>query len=97
MTYQATIIMQFIQARLRGAGMSTADEYLLEKMITNNIRRLNPGDRIALDFNDSGELLSVQRIYGFDCLHKFGEKAIFISFSELERYFNEQQSIQMQF
>lgn len=97
MTYQATIIKQFIQARLRGVGMSTGDNHLLEKMITNNIRRLNPGDKIALDFNDSGELLSVQRVCGFDCLHKFGEKAIVISFHELERYFNEQQSIQMEF
>lgn len=92
MTYQASIIKQFIQARLRRNGMSAGDEVNLTKMITNNIRRLNSSDNIALDFDENGVLFSVKRIDGFDCLHGFGDKAIIISFSELERYFNEQQA-----
>jgi hypothetical protein len=97
MTYQASIIKQFIQARLRRLGMSAGEDLTLVKMITDNIRRLNTSENIALGFDENGVLLSVQKIDGFDCLHKYDESAIIISFSELERYFNEQQSVSMEF
>jgi hypothetical protein len=66
---------------------------LLEELIKKNIRRLNEGDKIAVDFDASGSLKGAWRIDGFDCLHKIGERAIIVSYVELERYFNEQQSI----
>jgi hypothetical protein len=44
-----------------------------------------------------GNLMSVRRIDGFDCLHKLGEGALIVSYAELERYFNEQQSLSVEF
>ena len=70
---------------------------LLDELIAKNIRRLNEGERIAVDFDAEGNLTSLKRIDGFDCLHKLGEGALIISYAELERYFNEQQSISLQF
>jgi hypothetical protein len=66
-------------------------------MIEKNIRRLNAGENIAVDFDWSGEIKSIRKVHGFDCLHSIEDNAIMISFQELERYFNEQQSVSVQF
>jgi hypothetical protein len=97
MTYQATIIKRFIEARLERKGVFLENESLLDELIAKNIRRLNEGDKIAVDFDEEGHVASVRRIDGFDCLHRLGEGALIVSYAELERYFNEQQSISVEF
>jgi hypothetical protein len=97
MTYQAAIIKQFIQASLEKMGVFLDNAFVLEEMIAKNIRRLNVGDKIAVDFDAEGKLKSVRRIDGFDCLHGLGEGALIVSYAELERYFYEQQSISVEF
>lgn len=97
MTYQAAIIKQLIQATLEKRGIYPENDFLLDKLIAKNIRRLNEGDKIAVDFDADGMLTSVKRIDGFDCLHKLRKRALIISYAELERYFNEQQSISVEF
>jgi hypothetical protein len=97
MTYQAAIIKQLIQATLEKRGIYPENDFLLDELIAKNIRRLNEGDKIAVDFDAEGMLASVKRIDGFDCLHKLSKRALIISYAELERYFNEQQSISVEF
>jgi hypothetical protein len=97
MTYQTAIIKQFIQALLSRKGVYLENELLLEELIAKNIRRLNEGEKIAVDFDAEGNLASVKRIDGFDCLHGLGERAVIVSYAELERYFNEQQSFSVEF
>jgi len=97
MTYQSHIIKKVLQSHLRGKGISFADESLLDELIERNIRRLNPGDNIAVELDLSGEIKSVRKVRGFDCLHSIQDNAIMISFQELERYFNEQQSLSVEF
>jgi hypothetical protein len=97
MTYQAAIIKQFIQALLEKKGIYLESESLLDELIAKNIRRINEGDKIAVDCDSEGNLVSVTRIDGFDCLHRLGEWALIVSYAELERYFNEQQSFSVEF
>jgi hypothetical protein len=97
MTYQAAIITQYIRARLGMMGIYLENQTVLSELIGKNIRRLNMGDKIAVDFNSNGIISAVKRIDGFDCLHTLGEGALIISYVELERYFNEQQSISVEF
>ena len=97
MTYQAAIIKQFIEAILEKRGIYTENEFLLDELIAKNIRRINEGDRIAVDFDAEGNLWTVRMIDGFDCLHKLSKRALIISYAELARYFNEQQSISVEF
>lgn len=97
MTYQATIIKQFIQAILRKKGFYAENDALLDELISKNIRRINEGDKIAVDCDEEGILVAVNRIDGFDCLHKLSKGALIISYAELERYFNEQQSVSVEF
>jgi hypothetical protein len=97
MNYQTAIIKQFIHRVLERTGNRLENDGLLDELIAKNIRRLNEGERIAVDFDAEGNLTSLKRIDGFDCLHKLGEGALIISYAELERYFNEQQSISLQF
>ncbi len=97
MTYQTAIIKQFIQDHLDRKGIYLENDVLLDELIVKNVRRLNEGDKIAVDFDGDGNLTSVKRIYGFDCLHRLGEGALIVSYAELERYFNEQQSISVEF
>jgi len=97
MTYQSHIIKQVLQSHLRRRGIHIPDESLLNEMIEKNIRRLNAGENIAVDFDWSGEIKSIRKVHGFDCLHSIEDNAIMISFQELERYFNEQQSVSVQF
>jgi hypothetical protein len=97
MTYQAAIIKQFIKARLERKGIYFESESLVDELIAKNIRRLNEGERIAVDLDSEGNLASVRRIDGFDCLHKLGEGALIVSYAELERYFNEQQTLSVEF
>jgi hypothetical protein len=66
-------------------------------MLERNIRRLNAGENIAVDFDWSGAITSVRKVRGFDCLHSIEDNAIIISFRELERYFYEQQSVSVEF
>jgi hypothetical protein len=70
---------------------------VLNELIGRNIRRLNIGDKIGVDFDANGSLSTVRRIDGFDCLHNIGEKVLIISYTELERYFNDQQRVSMEF
>jgi hypothetical protein len=97
MTYQAAIINQFIQAILEKRGIYPENDFLLDELIAKNIRRINEGEKIAVDFDAEGILMSVRRIDGFDCLHKLSRRALIISYAELERYFNEQQSVSVEF
>ena len=97
MTYQAAIIKQFIEAILEKRGIYPESDFLLDELIAKNIRRINQGDKIAVDFDAEGILMSVRRIDGFDCLHKLSKRALIISYAELERYFNEQQSVSVEF
>lgn len=97
MTYQTAIIKQFIQARLDRKGIYLENDFLLDELIVKNVRRLNEGEKIAVDFDVDGNLTSVKRIDGFDCLHGLGEGALIVSYAELERYFNEQQSLSVEF
>jgi hypothetical protein len=92
MTYQTKLIIQCIQSRLRRAGIASVEDKLLETMIATKIRRLRMGEQIAINLDESGEVKDVQRIEGVDCLHTVDERAIVISYRELERYFYEQQS-----
>ncbi|MFN9954629.1 MAG: hypothetical protein ACK55I_16150, partial [bacterium] len=66
MTYQAAIIKQFIKALLERKGIYLESESLVDELIAKNIRRLNEGERIAVDFDAEGNLISVRRIDGFD-------------------------------
>lgn len=97
MTYQAAIIKQFIEATLEKRGIYPENDFLLDELIAKNIRRINEGDKIAVDFDADGILMAVRRIDGFDCLHKLSKRALIISYAELERYFNEQQSVSVEF
>jgi hypothetical protein len=97
MTYQSHIIKQVLQSHLRRRGVHFPDESLLNEMIERNIRRLNEGENIAVDFDWSGRIKSVRKVRGFDCLHSIEDNAIIISFRELERYFNEKQSVSVEF
>ena len=97
MTYQAAIIKQLIQAILEKKGIYPEKDCLLDELIEKNVRRINEGDKIAVDFDAEGHLMSVRKIDGFDCLHKLSERALIISYAELERYFNEQQSVSVEF
>lgn len=97
MTYQAAIIKQFIESILEKRGIYHENDFLLDDLIAKNVRRLNEGEKIAVDFDGDGILMSVKRIDGFDCLHKLSKRALIISYAELERYFNEQQSISVEF
>lgn len=97
MTYQAAIIKQFIEAILEKRGIYPENDFLLDELIAKNIRRINEGDQIAVDFDAEGILMSVRRIDGFDCLHGLSKRALIISYAELERYFNEQQSVSVEF
>jgi hypothetical protein len=97
MTYQAKLIKQCIQSRLRRTGLIDVDDRLLEKMIANNIRRLNSGDQIAVELDGAGGIKSLKKIDGVGSLHTVDERAIIIHYQELERYFNEQQSPSMEF
>jgi hypothetical protein len=97
MTYQSAIIKQFIKAILERNGVDAENDALLDELIARNIRRLNEGDKIAVDFDADGTISSVIRIDGFDCLHRLSTGAILISYAELERYFNEQQSVSVEF
>lgn len=97
MTYQAAIIKQLIQAILDKKGIVPENDVLLDELIAKNIRRMDEGDNIAVDFDAEGILVAVKRIDGFSCLHKLSKRALIISYAELERYFNDQQSVSMEF
>jgi hypothetical protein len=97
MTYQTAIISKYIQARLSMMGIYLENDSVLNELIGKNIRRLNNGDKVGVNFDADGIPSSVKRIDGFDCLHNLGEEALIISYTELERYFNEQQPISMEF
>jgi hypothetical protein len=97
MTYQSAIIKQLIKAILERKGVHTEDDVILDELISRNIRRLNEGDKIAVDFDTDGIITAVRRINGFGCLHRLSTGAIVISYSELERYFNEQHSVSVEF
>ena len=97
MTYQANIIKQFIQTILKKKGIDAENGALLDELISKNIRRINEGDKIAVECDEEGILVAVMRIDGFDCLHKLSKEALIISYAELERYFNDQQSVSVEF
>jgi hypothetical protein len=93
MTYQNRIILDCIKSYLRRNGIMINDKDQLQEMIMRNIRRLNHGDKIAVDIDSFGVVLSVRRITGLDCLHDVDESSILISFNELEEYFNDQNRV----
>jgi hypothetical protein len=97
MTYQSLVIKQLLQSHLRRRGINIPDDCLLDEMIEGNITRLNTGDNVAVDFDCSGEIKSIRKVRGFDCLHSIEDNAIIISFQQLERFFNEQQSLSVEF
>jgi hypothetical protein len=97
MTYQAKLIKQCIQSRLRRAGVIVVDDHVLEQMIAINIRRLNTGEQIAVELDGADGIRGVKKLDGVGSLHTVDERAIIIHYHELERYFNEQQSPSMEF
>jgi hypothetical protein len=97
MTYQSAIVKKLITAILDRKGIHVENDVLLDELIARNITRLNEGDKIAVDFDADGIITSVRRIDGFDCLHRLSRGALVISYSELERYFNEQHTVSVEF
>jgi len=97
MSYQNTLIKKLVEMRLRRSGVCLSTNSALGDLIAKNIRRLNEGDHIAIECDNCGNILAVQKIDGFSCLHSIGENALIISYRELERFFNEQQCSAMEF
>jgi len=97
MTLQVSIIKQVVKSRLCKRGLSLANESLFDSMVSSKIRGLNEGEFIAIDICPFGSVKTIKRIAGFGCLNTIDEGAIIISYSELERHFNEKQSTAIEF
>jgi hypothetical protein len=97
MTYQNAVIKMFIHDRLNKMGVFAENAFLLDELISKNIRRLNEGDKIAVDIDEAGNILALKKIEGFGCLHKLSERALIFHYAELERYFNEQPQLPVEF
>ncbi len=93
MTYQMHIIKDCIKDRLRRLGIDLSGDSVLTEMIATKIRRLNVGDYVAIEIDDLGALIKVEKIDGFDSLHRIRPNAVILSFHDFERYFNEQHSV----
>ena len=96
MTYQASVIKAVVESRLRKRGLGCKGNPKLAEMISRNIRQLRYGEYVAVGTDSEGHVYAVKKVDGFDCLHTIGEDAFIISYQELERYFNEQQSASME-
>lgn len=92
MTYQVSLIKEVVESRLRMMGLGLSDGSDLAEMISRSIRILRYGENVAVEVDPDGHVYAVKKIDGFDSLHTIGERAFIISYQELERYFNEQQS-----
>lgn len=97
MSYQHKIIKQVILRALSREGIFIADESELDEILLRRVSRIRVGEQIALDVDRSGQINSIIKVLGFDCLHAIDEGAIIISYQELVRAFHEQDFIAGQF
>ena len=97
MNYQSIIIKEVISSHLRERGISLTNQAQLRELIEMNIRRLKYGDNVAVEIDSEGQVTSVKKIDSFDCLNTVDEGAFIISYHELERFFNDQQSTTVEF